>query len=118
MTCITSASMAVLINGEPTQLFKIYTRLRQGCALSPLLFILVIDTLNRGINAMKEACAIKSFGISRNFHLTHLLFVDNILHAGALPHSFYKIFEKFNGLRINKDKTEIITDDGDSVEIN
>lgn len=51
MTCISSANLVVLINGRPTSFFGISWGLRQGCALLPLLLILVIDGLSRGIKA-------------------------------------------------------------------
>lgn len=124
MECITSASMAVLINGELTNFLKIKWALREGCALSPLLFTLVMDAFNRGINTTKEVGAIKGCGIYRNCHLSHLLFVDDIICARTEKNweweTFHKIFQNFNKaprLKNNKDKTECISDDGDLMEL-
>lgn len=41
-----SASSAVLLNGIPTPEFALKRSVRQGCPLSPLLFIIAFDTLN------------------------------------------------------------------------
>lgn len=62
MACILTTSMVVLINGEPTKFFKVHRGLREGCTLSPLLFILVMNTFNRGINAMKELALSQAVG--------------------------------------------------------
>jgi hypothetical protein len=36
MSCVTSATFAVLVNGETTSFFRVVGDLRQGCPLSPL----------------------------------------------------------------------------------
>jgi hypothetical protein len=52
MSCISSVSFVVLINGAATPFFQAERGLRQGCPLSPLLFLLVAEGLSR---ALKEA---------------------------------------------------------------
>lgn len=110
--------MVVLINDKTTYLFKVYKGLRQGCALSPLLFILVMDAISRNIIAMKEYGQITGCKTSRNYEMTHLMFVDDVLCVGANEitqwETFHKIFDKFGkafGLIINSSKTELITND-------
>lgn len=41
-----SARSSILLNGKPTKSFPLKSLLRQGCPLSPLLFIIAFDTLN------------------------------------------------------------------------
>jgi len=49
MACVSNVHYDVVINGYPTYFFKARRGLRQGCSLSPLLFILAMDGLCRGI---------------------------------------------------------------------
>jgi hypothetical protein len=46
MSCITSVSYVVPINGEPYEFFQRGKGLRQGYPLLPLLFILVMEGLS------------------------------------------------------------------------
>lgn len=73
---------------------------------------------------MKEVGVIKGCGIYKNFHLSHLLFIDDALGRGVEKISkweaFHKNLLKFNnsfGLNINKNKSKLIFDDGGSMEI-
>ena len=47
MACLTSVNYAVLINVTPSKFFFASRGIRQGCPLSPLLFLLVIEGLSR-----------------------------------------------------------------------
>jgi len=46
MSCLDSTTFAILINGEARYLFKSGRGLRQGCPLSPLLFVFVMEGLS------------------------------------------------------------------------
>ncbi|GLT46093.1 hypothetical protein SLA2020_198760 [Shorea laevis] len=46
MECLSSASVSVLVNGSPTEEYKMKKGLRQGDPLAPFLFLLVVEALN------------------------------------------------------------------------
>ena len=80
--CITSANFVVLINGSSSSFFPASRGLRQGCPLSPLLFILVIEGLSLLIEEAKRTGKIKGIKISSKLSLTHLLFVHDVILFG------------------------------------
>eukprot|EP00253_Pinus_taeda_P009579 PITA_09579 len=79
MGCISNVSFVVLINGAASPFFKSQRGLRQGCPLSPLLFLLVAEGLSRLIHKARRTDKIKGIEVAINLFITHLLFVDDIL---------------------------------------
>lgn len=63
--CISSTNLAVIINGEPTAIFHPQRGVRQGCPLSPYLFVLAINELsiclqtNMDLNNIQGVTALK-----------------------------------------------------------
>lgn len=80
--CITSVNFAVLINGCPTTFFKGSRGLRQSFPLSPLLFLLVIEGLSRLLNLARDTGKIIGIKVSKNYNITHVLYVDDVLLFG------------------------------------
>uniref|UniRef100_A0A8C5SNV7 Reverse transcriptase domain-containing protein n=1 Tax=Laticauda laticaudata TaxID=8630 RepID=A0A8C5SNV7_LATLA len=58
----------VMVNGELTESIDIRKGTRQGCPLSPLLFVLTLEVLNRNIRGKKTILTLKTAG--RNFSTT------------------------------------------------
>ena len=80
MECVTSPSMQVLWNGEPTQSFKPSRGVRQGDPLSPYLFVLCMERLNHIIEESIIGGAWKPIRASRNGPLlSNLFFADDII---------------------------------------
>ncbi len=80
MDCITSVSMQVLWNGENTEQFAPSRGIRQGCPLSPYIFVLCISRLSHLIYEAVGLGHWKPIQIGRNGPpLSHLMFADDIL---------------------------------------
>lgn len=82
MGCIKSTNFAILVNGCPTTFFQASRGLRQGCPMSPLLFILVIEGLSRLIHQARPEGSFTGIQVSPHVIITRLLFVDDILIFG------------------------------------
>jgi hypothetical protein len=116
MACITSFSFAVLINGAAFPFFKSEIVLRQGCPLSPLLFLLVSESLSKALDAAARAGTFQGISVSSGLKLTHLLFVDDILifcngKAGdaEILADILVLFRLAIGMIINQHKSTIST---------
>jgi len=73
MGCVTNVQFSVLVNGSPTYFFKGHRGLRQGCPLSPRLFLLVIDGFSRMIILAKINGLVNGVRVSPTQYVTHIL---------------------------------------------
>ncbi|KAH9735375.1 reverse transcriptase domain-containing protein [Citrus sinensis] len=114
MNCISTASFSVLINGEAKGLIYPQRGLRQGCPLSPYLFIICAEVfLNLLMQAEKQKL-IQGLKFSRNLSISHLLFADDSLvfsRASSVDcRHLKKIFEVYaaaSGQIFNFEKSSI-----------
>ncbi|KAG7536625.1 Reverse transcriptase domain [Arabidopsis suecica] len=77
--CLSTASFSLAVNGELEGFFSSSRGLRQGCSLSPYLYVIVNNVLSCILN---KAAQMGRFGYQprcKNMGLTHLSFVDDIL---------------------------------------
>lgn len=80
MDCVSSATMQVLWNGEPSTSFHMKCGIRQGCPLSPYLFVLCLQRLSHCILDSVNARRWKPIRIgSHGPPISHLMFADDIL---------------------------------------
>lgn len=83
MKCITSAEYTVAINGKGDGFFRPQCALRQGCSLSPYMFILGMDVLSRHLAYLVQARDIHGVRISPSaVPLTDCLYADDLLLFG------------------------------------
>lgn len=80
MECVTSASLQVLWNGEPTEKFQPTRGIRQGGPLSPYLFVMCMERLFQTIEEAIVEDRWRPIYASRNGpKLSNLFFVDDIV---------------------------------------
>ena len=79
MGCVSTASFVVLINGAASSFFKVERGIRQGCPLSPLIFLLVAEGLSCFLKEAVRRGDLTGLILAQGINLTHLLFVDDIL---------------------------------------
>ncbi|XP_056860224.1 uncharacterized protein LOC130508644 [Raphanus sativus] len=109
--CITTPSFSVQVNGELAGYFQSERGLRQGCALSPYLFVICMNVLSK---LLDKAAADRQLGYHpkcKNLGLTHLSFADDIMvFTDGRVRSVESIVDVFNyfgkvsGLKISMEK--------------
>ncbi|KAA3472323.1 reverse transcriptase [Gossypium australe] len=79
MSAISSSSMQILWNSVPTQKFRSARGIRQGCPLSPYLFVLCMDWLGHLIRSDIDSGGWKPIQISRTGPvISHLFFANDL----------------------------------------
>ena len=115
MECISTVSYSILVNGEPKGDIKPSRGIRQGDPLSPYLFLLCLEGLNRLLQAAAREDEIRGFSLCRNGpQISHLFFADDtLLFTRAVMGDLVKIqeiltlYEQALGQQINRGKTTI-----------
>jgi len=102
----------VLINGEATKFFKSERGLRQGCPLSPYLFIILMERLSLQLSKSISEYRISGIKVSKFLKIVHLMLVDDVLIISkANPIEWIVILDILQelcstlGLRINNSKS-------------
>lgn len=79
MCCVTTPSYTVKVNGKRYGYFQGERGLRQGDPISPMLFVLVIDYLTKGLGKMSELPDFYFHPMCKITKLTHLIFTDDLM---------------------------------------
>ena len=118
--CISTATFSVLVNGTPTGFFRSSRGLRQGDPLSPYLFVLGMEALSGLIDRAVQGGFLSGCYIGKRngegMVISHLLYADDtLLFCGVDQEQLANLswllmwFEIISGLRINLNKSEIIS---------
>ncbi|GJV19940.1 putative RNA-directed DNA polymerase, eukaryota, reverse transcriptase zinc-binding domain protein [Tanacetum coccineum] len=125
-SCLNSAYASVLVNGSPTNEFKIGKGLRQGDPLSPFLFILAVEALNVVLVEARNRNIFLGADVGRDkIPISHLQFADDALIVGqwSVPNAknLTRILTCFNlasGLKVNFNKSKLFGIGVSSNEVN
>jgi len=122
---VKGGSVGVNLNGEESSFFSPGKGLRQGDPISPLLFNLVVDALNRMLEKAARGGLIN--GLLTDFTPNWIIFLqyanDTILFSDCeVSHlrnlkSCLCLFEHISGIRINFHKSEVIPMNLDQAQI-
>ena len=105
-----SSSCQVIHNGKLSESFEMSTGVRQGCLLSPMIFIMVVDWIMREVEDQGKTGI--QWTLTTQLH--DLDYADDICllsqklqHMQTKTNNLERIAEK-TGLRISKDKTKVM----------
>lgn len=114
--CLKSSMASVLVNGSPTDEFRIFRGLRQGDPLSPFLFLLVMEALHNLVERAKSEGHIHGVSIGEDgFMVSHLFYADDAVFIGKWSnnnvHHIVRLLQCFflvSGLKINIGKSRLM----------
>lgn len=88
-----SAASAIVLNGIPTACFSLKRSVRQGCPLSPLMFIMAFDVLSLQLQAAVVRKSIQGISFARiGVRTLHNMYADDL---AALIRALLKYIEEF-----------------------
>lgn len=112
--CISTAAFSVSVNGSLEGYFTSARGIRQGCSLSPYLYVILNNVLSKLLNEAAERGDFAYHPQCKEVKLTHLSFADDILvFTNGTAESLMGImgtmkrFATMSGLHINATKSSI-----------
>ena len=108
---LTELDKSILNNGWTSNFFKLVRGVRQGCPLSPYLFILSVEILADAIRQKKEISGITLIG--KEIKLSQYaddttLFLDGSEKSFLEALKIVESFSSISGLKLNNSKTEAL----------
>ncbi|KAH9680916.1 reverse transcriptase domain-containing protein [Citrus sinensis] len=79
MRCISSVTSSVIVNGAVSRVIRPQRGLRQGCPLSPYLFIIGAEAFSSLLQQAEHQRLIHGLSFGKELKISHLLFADDSL---------------------------------------
>ena len=118
--CISTTAFSVSVNGSLEGFFTSARGIRQGCSLSPYLYVILNNVLSKLLNEAAEAGVFGYHPQCSEVKLTHLCFADDILvFTSGTTESLLGVIEtmerfaSMSGLHINASKSSIYASGND-----
>ena len=112
--CISTAAFSISVNGSLEGFFTSARGIRQGCSLSPYLYVILSNVLSKLLNKAAEAGRFQYHPQCQGVKLTHLSFADDIVvFTNGTVSSLQGVvevmqnFATMSGLHINATKSTI-----------
>eukprot|EP00253_Pinus_taeda_P020218 PITA_20218 len=114
MNLISSPSFSILLNGSPSKPFRPSRGIRQRDPLSPFIFVLMAEGLNRLLHSAISSQTLKGISLHGLHPLSHQQFVDDTMlfgHPSSQEASAFKdllsLFSEASGTSINATKSHL-----------
>ena len=114
LTCISTASFSISVNGHTGGYFQSTQGLRQGDPLSPYLFVLAMEAFSGLLRSRYNSGYIRYHPHTEELEISHLMFADDVMiffdGSGSSLHGINETLDDFagwSGLHMNRDKTQL-----------
>ncbi|KAF7146289.1 hypothetical protein RHSIM_Rhsim04G0067000 [Rhododendron simsii] len=115
MECVKTVSFSITVNGEAGESFHPSRGIRQGCPLSPYLFVLCGEGFTALCNDYVSKKLLYGFRINRHCPVvSHLLFADDsVVYCQATErdcaalYNILELYEAASGQNVNKEKSSV-----------
>ncbi|XP_058733186.1 uncharacterized protein LOC131604785 [Vicia villosa] len=114
MAVITSVTYRFCVNGEFTEIMEAKRGIRQGDPISPLLFVIMMEYMNRIMSRLQQNLGFKHHSKCARIGLTHLTFADDVLlfsrgdyQSIELLLTAFREFSESTGLVVNPHKCKM-----------
>ncbi|XP_060216818.1 uncharacterized protein LOC132644255 [Lycium barbarum] len=112
MGCVSTVNYSLLLNRGLTPSFQAKKGLRQGDPMSPYLFVLAMEYLNRSLKRLKMQPDFNFHPRCENLDLIHICFADDLLlccradkHSIQMMLHCFEHFSEVSGLKANMEKS-------------